>query len=273
MNDKLVWLLERADQLRAEQRGAIDIPSLFTQLGIELRLVSSASGSGALNLTEHGHYIVTVKTYHPALLWSPRDRFSAAHELAHALLFEKWRFHPSPENRREYYRYEHLCNRFAGRLLVDPLLAANTCRGPATEVLDDLLALARMCEVSLEATARELLTHHEQLVFSRVELNINSAKCQLLWGVASLDSFRETRYRYFTCAEPLAAVLQWCGLSDVSQSDCRSAAEYGLSHTHRLVCIANRSTNKSLATKPSAVELNNLDSRPAEPFLEPLISA
>jgi hypothetical protein len=209
MPEMLPWLLRCADRLRGEQRGAIDIGKLLRTSDIEVRTIESSRGSGSLGQGKDGRYIITIKQREGTLLWSPRDRFTAAHELGHFLLIKKWNFKPSPSERKEYFLCEQLCNRFAGRLLVDAKEVAAAKPSSANACQETVRRLARRFDVSLEVAARELAEQHTGIACCLVQELRSEPRNRLVWGVSSLRGLHVTRSRLMKEA-PIGMCLSWC---------------------------------------------------------------
>lgn len=214
---KLKWLLDRADQIRTGEDVSVDIAGLLSKLNIEYRTVTGSSGHGELRRGIDGTLRVIIKTAEGRLLWDRQERFTAAHELGHALLLQEWQYRPQRGNQSEYFACEHMCNRFAGRLLVAPdSIEQIDCHDPVACLLN-VRRIAEACLVSLEVVARELVVSRPSIAVCFV----NTEARRIGWGVSSFVRLCETRNRKFArsakdsknkqefTSDPIAACRNW----------------------------------------------------------------
>jgi hypothetical protein len=191
--NKLAWLLKCADKLRSSQPDVVDVAQLLTQLGVAYRTVAGSDGYGELRIGEGRRFQVIIKTATGQLLWNRRERFAAAHELAHFLLVQKWDYRPSRSDEREYFLCEGMCNRFAGRLLIDPKAVFGIDCNTPESCIDGVLNLAARYHVSLQVAAKELaMNRHGLAVCYALPL-----ERKITWGISSIGGFKETRNRAF----------------------------------------------------------------------------
>ncbi len=191
--NRLPWLLKCADKLRTSHSDSVDIAQLLTQLGVGFKTVTGQGGHGELRIDEGRGFRVIIKTDASNLLWSHRERFAAAHELAHLLLLRKWNYRPERSYQREYFQCETLCNRFAGRLLINPKAVSQVDCDSPQGCIDGILKLASQYNVSCEVAAKEL-------AMSRSGVAVCSALVPekvITWGVCSIGNLKVTRKRAF----------------------------------------------------------------------------
>ena len=211
--ERLAWLLRCATRLRGEEREAINLQAILSQFGVSVHTISgetaARSPAGILGRKKNGDFVIGVKTAEPAFLWRPRDRFTIAHELGHLLLIRKWNYSPPPEQHREYFACEALCNRFAGHLLIDrraispkPAVSAEAC-------LEEVRTLSRRFDVSLEVAAREFVQAHPGTMVCAVRPRADMGGSQILWIVSSLEKICQTRGYVFKDTPPEKACLRW----------------------------------------------------------------
>lgn len=192
-NAKLKWLLKCADKLRDSQPDLLDVATLLTQLGVEFRTVTGREGYGELRISEERKFQIIIKTATGQLIWNRRERFAAAHELGHLLLLQKWNYRPRRSDEREYFLCERMCNRFAGRLLINPRAVYEIDYDTPESCLNGVLELAKRYQVSLQAAAKELAMTRSGIAVCYVL----TGKKMISWGVSSIGSFKETRNRLF----------------------------------------------------------------------------
>lgn len=141
------WLRRRAEELASLEKG--DMRALLDHVGIKIRELTekeTALRDGQARKVGSGYEVVYVEK-------SPRrTQFTLAHELGHILLDRELGIRP--QERREYWLHENLCDDFAGYLLipssvVSRLQLCNSIVDAVDKVVDDR-------HVSLEAAIRRL---------------------------------------------------------------------------------------------------------------------
>jgi IrrE N-terminal-like domain len=104
-------------ELNPEAQWPIDLQSLLSRLGIELRVSNDKAAFGkAYLIPDEPPTIVLSARSNRKLSQDGVDRFSIAHELAHWIVWRRLGFAPAMGS--EYWDNEILCNEFAAELLV-----------------------------------------------------------------------------------------------------------------------------------------------------------
>lgn len=101
-------------QLNPNGTWPVNLHGILPRLGIELRY-EEKKGTAESHLQLGTTPSIVVYRHSPGLFLSAKERFSIAHELAHWVVWRRFRFLPSSET---YWDHETLCNEFAAELLM-----------------------------------------------------------------------------------------------------------------------------------------------------------
>lgn len=137
----------------------VDLSGILAQLGMGQVLVKQSAG-------RHGAIYRNDNKWHPVVFrrhldgpdrLSNRERFTIAHEIAHALLSDQAEL--TPRRTRDYWVLEEVCNEFAARLLLPDsslsyLDAHQNCEGVA--LLNEVLTLGTTGKVSRPVAAKRI---------------------------------------------------------------------------------------------------------------------
>ncbi len=184
------WLEATASELRGQCQDEIDVEGLVKSYGIEIQLDFGEKPSGLLIHGKDKKWTIVVRGRRNKSFWTPSDRFTVAHELAHYFLINEWGISPSLANKREYYDCEDVCNRFAAHLLVDYTRVAMAEIKSPEECLGWVRRISEIFNVSKEVAARSIVETHVGLGicgYSRAVLG-----WYRLWGLSSLNGFRKS---------------------------------------------------------------------------------
>ncbi len=112
---------------------------------------------GGLRKLQDRWYPIVYRSKQSSRPLVPRERFTVAHELAHAIVDDQLRLRPL--RRSQYWALEGVCDDFAGRLLIPEkqFLAARAAMSGASSALSGIEALARTTNTSLIVAARRVL--------------------------------------------------------------------------------------------------------------------
>ena len=136
----------------------IDLVAVLDSFGIGEPVVE-------VGLGRHGSLRRVGARWHPVVYrplpgsprLSARERFTVAHELAHAIIDDRLRLRPVRNS--QYWALEAICHDFANRLLIPEHVASEVRAGlsGASSVLSRIERLASLTETSLPASAHRLL--------------------------------------------------------------------------------------------------------------------
>jgi hypothetical protein len=142
-------LAEQAEQLARGLALPVDVLEVADRLGVSVEVrARRGRRDGGVSRTTEGLRVVLFRAADTATPFSPRERFTLAHEYAHVLLHREGV--RGPTTRSEYWQTEGVCHEFAGRLLIPDvaleshLLSARDCAG----ALRGLQRLVYWCDVS-----------------------------------------------------------------------------------------------------------------------------
>jgi hypothetical protein len=136
----------------------VDLAETLRSLGFGNLLVERDTGRhGALRKINGRWHPVVYRPVDSRARLSARERFTVAHEIAHALIDK--RFELRPTRAREYWALERVCDEYAADLLVPPMQAeifAAARKSPA-ELAGVIVGLASDFEVSHAVAARRIV--------------------------------------------------------------------------------------------------------------------
>jgi len=203
------WLLSQADQLRtASPAGRLLLEQVVTSLGVVLVVSPGLRSSGLLTESD-GVFTILVREQPRAGSLTQHQRFTIAHEIGHVLLIKKWDFRPPFSNRELYYQAEHLCNSFAGRLLVDPRLLIHQSLTSTFDAISAVCRLADICLVSREFVAREVVLLQPFLTFAQIAQGATEKEWLVEWCVRGDAPLRVARKKILRGESLDQAFMQW----------------------------------------------------------------
>ena len=152
----------------------------------------------------HGGLRKVGETWHPVIyrpldelrtVFSPRERFTILHEVAHFIIDRELLLRPN--RNREYWQLESVCHEFAANVLIprEIAVAFGDSVHDAKAIVRNAGALAARCNVSLVAAAKQL-----------VLLRDNTAAAGLLQVVSKADHRLRLKVEW-TAGESLARVM------------------------------------------------------------------
>lgn len=111
----------------------LDVEAFVGSFGIRvLRVAPGTCPNARLVTNGAGVQILIPREPTDAPRLSARDRFSIAHEFAHYVI---WKAHGyTPRGEKDYWVHEMLCDQFAGRLLVPPIVVQDAVKGVGSEI-------------------------------------------------------------------------------------------------------------------------------------------
>lgn len=153
-------LAERADGLSSGRGLPLDLDPVCSELSVRVRVAARRAGQprGCLERDGARSTIVLFRAPGTAAPSPTRaERFTLAHELAHAVIDQEADF--APRRRAEYWRLEELCNEFASRLLIPQSVRHAVVSRPrdADELAVVIDRVVRLCGVTAEPAARAVL--------------------------------------------------------------------------------------------------------------------
>ena len=182
---KIRELLERAlSELNPANEWPVNLDRILARLGLEVTVREEPTKPKAayLQLGEKPSIVIQRSGLNTHL---PSERFSIAHELAHWVIWRRFRCLPSSHN--EYWRHEALANEFAARLLVAPsrldgFLAEQ--RAKQVHPIDFPSRMAAEAAVSWKVAARVLsATNSADSAYLRL-----IRKCEIRAGASSTNA-------------------------------------------------------------------------------------
>lgn len=193
----------------------IDLPAVLDSFGVGEPLVEVGRGrhGGLRKVGPRWHPVVYRDTPGPSRL-SARERFTVAHELAHAILEDS--LHLRPVRDAQYWALEGVCDDFASRLLI-PEPVVSESRASVRDASSALLWIERLAsatETSLAASARRLLRGTAELsAWGIQEISKRppeSTVYQVLWAAGEKRHDLTTR-SHVIAANPLFRAIQTIG--------------------------------------------------------------
>jgi len=139
----------------------VDLTDVCRELGVGIRVVPADSERrGALAQRGSGWEVRLMRADPRPSPITPHERFTIAHELGHYVLLQEASFLPQREG--EYWLGEKLCQQFAARLLIDPILLDRLPEpSTAAELMASVNWLAKRAQVTAEPAAREVVARAE----------------------------------------------------------------------------------------------------------------
>lgn len=170
------WARERAATLAEGRDLPLDVVAVADDLGLAI-VESEDDGEpeGQLRRRENRWEVVL----RPARgAGRARWRFTLAHEIAHYMIEQEWRFRPHSGS--DYWALERVCDQAASELLLpDSLVSRCEDSLPAAHVLfDQADRLAKLGEVSYQAACRRLASRRD-VAFAGLEFD--GDVCKLRW--------------------------------------------------------------------------------------------
>jgi Zn-dependent peptidase ImmA (M78 family) len=161
----LSWLEDCARKIRQDEAQAVNLDRILDHFGISLQILINKgldNHGGSLRKDSNDSYKVFVEQSQDNFLTN-RTRFTIAHEIGHFLLIQKYDYHPSPENKREYRECEDLCNKFATALLIDSKAIASLEITSPQQLIKHAQEVSKTFKVSLEVAAQEIVFRHSDI--------------------------------------------------------------------------------------------------------------
>jgi len=230
---------ERALQQWLDSHVASGIPvaveGIVASAGLALRRDdASARGHGAL-LELGGVWTIMLPGQGGVDTMSPRERFTAMHELAHFIVEKETSFRPG--RRRDYWELEKLCDAFAGRMLIpDSLLGAFFSLTDPTKALVLTMQLARKGIVSFEVAARAVARTKTGFAFVSLNEQTDSRKTHrgtVTWSTES-EVLGLAAHAYVNVGHPLAAAVAAHATSFVGERRTVAIDELGVIAVQRI---------------------------------------
>ena len=163
----------------------VDLHAALQAFGVGEPIIEVRPGRhGALRRVDERWHPVVYRKDPSANELSPRERFTVAHELGHAIIDGSLRLRPA--RRAQYWALETVCDSFAGDLLIPSteVKGARAVLRDAQSTLATIQRLASITDTSLAASARRLLDGLPALSAWGVRRIPNASRDQAQWKVA-----------------------------------------------------------------------------------------
>lgn len=142
----------------ARQPVPVDLGAILDRHGVGPPLVEAGSHRhGGLRLIDGKMYPIVYRTGPLGTPLTPRERFTVAHELGHALLESSCAIRPSRAS--EYWALEEVCHEFAAKMLMPTEFVKRVVPSSpsASEFLIAVERTAAACRASITAASRRLV--------------------------------------------------------------------------------------------------------------------
>lgn len=190
----------------------VEIHNVVRSLGLGALVVEPGSSRhGAIQFIEgRWHPVVFRRDQNRSLRLSPRERFTVAHEVAHALLepFPALQ----PRRRSEYWALEELCNDFAGRLLVPESHVHELVGTADTGLIQFLQAIFRLADaagVSTEVVARRTTQTNRALTAAAFEAVVSAKFAATTHRVKWVTGLNQLGWKKGLHLDPTSWPLSW----------------------------------------------------------------